>query len=58
MGGALPEEELLKIMKQAGFKKLVPVIDEVTDEYARKWGFGLKIKEFIQRGLFIGGKSQ
>lgn len=45
-------------MKQAGFHKLVPVTDEVTDEYAEKWGFGLKIKEFIQRGLFIGAKSK
>lgn len=43
-------------MKQAGFQKLIPVIDEVTDEYAEKWGFGLEIQEFIQRGLFIGAK--
>lgn len=57
MGGALPAEALLNIMEQAGFHELAPLIDEVTDEYARKWGFGLEIQEFIQRGLFIGKKS-
>jgi len=48
-------EELTEIIEEAGFK-LIPLIEEVTDEYARKWGRDLSIKEFIQRGLFIGIK--
>lgn len=49
-------EELLTVMKKAGFHDLIPLIDELTPEYAEKWGFGLELTEFIQRGLFIGRK--
>lgn len=49
-------EELKTIIQKAGFTDLYIISDEVTDEYAQKWGYGLMIKEFIQRGLFIGTK--
>lgn len=49
-------EALLTIMKQAGFRELIPLVDDVTDEYAKKWGFGLILKDYIQSGLFIGRK--
>lgn len=49
-------DELLTIIKNAGFKDIIPLIDEVTDEYALKWGYGLDIKNYIQRGLFLGKK--
>ncbi len=56
MGGALPSEELKKIIKNAGFKNIMIVADEVTDAYAEKWGHGLKIKEYIHRGMIMGEK--
>lgn len=49
-------DDLIMIIKNAGFKDLIPLIDDVTDEYALKWGYGLDIKNYIQRGLFIGKK--
>lgn len=57
MGGALPLEELLHVIRTAGFQDLVHLIDEVTEEYARKWGFGMDLTDYIQRGLFIGRKQ-
>lgn len=49
-------EDLITLMNQAGFTQLIPMVDEVTDAYANKWGFGLAIKEYIQSGLLIGRK--
>lgn len=56
VGGALLEEELEKIIEKAGFKNIIILKDEVTDAYAEKWGYGLKIKEYIQRGMIMGKK--
>ena len=50
------EEELEKIIEKAGFKNIIILEDEVTDAYAEKWGYGLKIKEYIQRGMIMGEK--
>lgn len=56
MGGALPLEDLLHLIHAAGFQGIIPLIDEVTEEYAHKWGFGMDLTQYIQRGLFIGQK--
>ena len=56
VGGALLEEELEKIIEKAGFKNIIIIKDEVTDAYAEKWEYGLKIKEYIQRGMIMGEK--
>ncbi|PIE98013.1 MAG: methyltransferase [Treponema sp.] len=50
-------EEVKAIIKKAGFKQLHTIVDEVTDAYALKWGYGLKIKDYIQRTFFIGKKQ-
>lgn len=49
-------EELEKIIEKSGFKNIKILVDEVTDEYAKKWGYGLEIKNYIQRGMIIGEK--
>lgn len=56
VGGALQVEELEKIIKKAGFKNIIILKDEVTDAYAVKWGYGMEIKEYIQRGMIMGEK--
>ena len=56
VGGALPAEELKKIITKAGFKKIMILADEVTDAYAEKWGYGTEIKEYIHRGMIMGEK--
>lgn len=48
-------KDLEEIVKSAGFK-LSLTSEEVTDEYALKWGYGLAIKEFIQKTMLIGMK--
>ena len=45
-----------EIIKKAGFKKIVILRDEVTDAYAAKWGYGIELKEYIQRGMIMGEK--
>ena len=56
VGGALLEEDVKEIIKKAGFTNFFAKSEEVTDTYAKKWGYGLKIKEFIQETMFIGNK--
>ncbi|OXZ29872.1 methyltransferase [Finegoldia magna] len=50
------EEDVTEIIKQSGFTNFFAKSEEVTDQYAEKWGYGLKIKEFIQETMFIGNK--
>ncbi len=56
VGGAIKNSQLVKILKDSGFKNICIVEDEVTDEYSKKWGFGLMIKEYIKRGLIMANK--
>ncbi|WP_297809985.1 hypothetical protein [uncultured Finegoldia sp.] len=56
MGGALLEEDVEKIIKKAGFTNFFAKSEEVTDQYAEKWGYGLQIKQYIQETMFIGNK--
>lgn len=48
--------ELQEIIESAGFKDVVLIPGEVTDEYAMKWGYGLNIKNYIQSTTIIGRK--
>lgn len=56
MAGALLEEEMVDIIKKAGFNKFQIINSDVTDEYAEKWGYGKGMKDYIQSGLLIGKK--
>lgn len=56
MGGALSLEKIEQILKGVGFKNIEINLNEVTDEYARKWGYGLGIKEYIGSGEIIAYK--
>ncbi|MGO1369046.1 MAG: hypothetical protein ACTHVE_08280 [Senegalia sp. (in: firmicutes)] len=56
MGGAISLEEIKEILKNTGFKDIFIDLNEVTDEYARKWGYGLKIKEYIGRAEILAYK--
>ena len=56
VAGALLEEEMVEIIKKAGFTKFQITNSDVTDEYAEKWGYGKEMKAFIQSGLLIGKK--
>ena len=47
VGGAISLEEIKEILENVGFKDIDIQLNEVTDEYARKWGYGLEIKEYI-----------
>ena len=44
------------MLKEIGFKDIDIQLDEVTDEYARKWGYGLEIKEYIGNADIIAYK--
>lgn len=49
-------EEVKKIIEKSGFRNIEIIVDEVTDSYAEKWGYGLKIKKYIQRGMMTAQK--
>lgn len=50
-------EELKEIIEGAGFTDVVLLPAEVTDAYAEKWGYGHKIKDYIQSTTLIGRKK-
>lgn len=49
-------EKIKEILKDIGFKDIEIHLDEVTDEYARKWGHGLEIKKYIGSGDILAYK--
>lgn len=56
VGGALSLEKIKEILKNVGFRNIEIDLKEVTDEYAMKWGHGLKIKEYIGSGDILAYK--
>ena len=56
VGGAISLEKIKKILEDTGFKNIEIDLKEVTDEYARKWGYGLMIKEYIENGDILAYK--
>ncbi len=56
MGGAVSLEKINEILTKIGFKNIEIDLKEVTDEYARKWGHGLGIKEYIGSGNILAYK--
>ena len=56
VGGAISLEEIKEMLTNIGFKNIDIQLDEITDEYANKWGYGLKIKEYIGNGEIIAYK--
>lgn len=57
VGGAIPLEEVKEILTKSGFSDIDIELTEVTDEYARKWGHGLKIKEYIASADIVAYKK-
>ncbi len=45
------------ILRKSGFSDIDIQLNEVTDEYARKWGHGLKIKEYIASADILAYKK-
>ncbi|AGT42850.1 hypothetical protein [Treponema pedis] len=56
MGGAWSAERIKTVFKALNFKNIEIINKEVSDEYARKWGHGLQIKEYIQSSLIYAEK--
>ena len=56
VGGAISLEKIQEILESIGFRNIEIQLNEVTDEYARKWGYGLKIKEYITSGDILAYK--
>ena len=56
VGGAISLEEIKDMLKDVGFKEIDILLNEVTDEYARKWGYGLTIKQYIGSADIIAFK--
>lgn len=56
VGGAISLEKIKEILESIGFRNIEIQLNEVTDEYARKWGHGLAIKEYITSGDILSYK--
>ena len=56
MGGAWSVEQITKSFRAIGFTNVTVVSEEVTEAYARKWGHGLAIREYIQSSLIYAEK--
>lgn len=44
------------MLTNTGFKDIDIKLNEVTDEYARKWGYGLEIKRYIGNADIVAYK--
>ncbi len=44
------------MLENIGFRDIDIELNEVTDEYARKWGYGLSIKQYIANADIIAYK--
>jgi hypothetical protein len=44
------------MLTRIGFRDIDINLNEVTDEYARKWGYGLKIKDYIGKADIVAFK--
>ncbi len=49
-------EEIKQMLGNTGFRDIDIQLNEVTDEYARKWGYGLMIKQYIGNADIIAYK--
>lgn len=56
VGGAISLEEIKEILETIGFRNIEISLEELTDEYAKKWGHGLKIKDYIVSGDILAYK--
>jgi hypothetical protein len=56
VGGAWSVEQIMKTLTASGFVNICIDSQEVTDAYARKWGHGPVIKDFIQSSLIYAEK--
>lgn len=56
MGGAIYLEDIKQMLNKIGFRDIGIYLEEVTDEYARKWGYGLGLKEYIGHADIIAYK--
>lgn len=49
-------EKIKEILETIGFRNIEISLEELTDEYANKWGHGLKIKDYIVSGDILAYK--
>lgn len=58
MGGAWSASRIEKLFRLIGFTNISITSEEVTEAYARKWGHGLVIREYIQSSLIYAEKPR
>lgn len=56
VGGAISLEEIKNLLRLVGFRNIDIELNEVSDEYARKWGYGLEIKQYIANADIVAYK--
>lgn len=56
MGGAWSAGQIIRAFRAIGYRKITIDSEEVTEAYARKWGHGLAIRDYIQSSLIYAEK--
>lgn len=56
MGGAWSAGQIILAFRAIGYKNITIDSEEVTEAYARKWGHGLAIRDYIQSSLIYAEK--
>lgn len=51
-------EQITKVFRAIGFANITIESEEVTEAYARKWGHGLAIRDYIQSSLIYAEKPR
>ncbi len=58
MGGAWSAAQIILAFRAIGYTRITINSEEVTEAYARKWGHGLAIREYIQSSLIYAEKPK
>ncbi len=56
MGGAWSAAQIILAFRAIGYENITIDSEEVTEAYARKWGHGLAIRDYIQSSLIYAEK--
>ena len=56
MGGAWSAAQIILAFRAIGYDNITIDSEEVTEAYARKWGHGLAIRDYIQSSLIYAEK--
>lgn len=58
VAGSVSVEKVYEILEEVGFEDITIIQEDITDEYANKWGHDLDLKHYLKRAKILAVKAQ